>query len=224
MNNQTMSIYIKRAEVNHTEDYIKHQLKDYGSIDSMQFINKIDNFKKQYNGVIVNFNQWNYNNVVENLWQDLHANKDSPTKIYHGPKNSKFWIVTEYKSVKSDTVNVTNSNTDLDLSNLCDKSIQIINDLQLKVKLLENKLEKKEQFCMQSEHSRMTTWMDAQGLEGEIVDLNMQLKWSNDDFDALKKKTSLLIKKNTKLMNENRDLKLSISATASNSTSNASIC
>lgn len=216
-----MSLYIKRAEVSHTEEYIKNHLKDYGIVDSMQFINKTDCFKKQYNGVIVIFKQWNFNNKVELLWNELHANKESPTKIYHGHKNSKFWIVTEYKSVKSDSL--VESISEIDLTNLCDKSISILNDLQLKIKLLENKLEKKEQFCMQNEHSRMTVLMHAQGLEGEIIDLNMQIKWNNDDLHAIQKKNSLLVNKNTKLMNENRDLKLAI-ASHNLINSNASNC
>jgi len=207
MNNQSnsLSIYIKRAEILHTEDYIKKHFKDYGIIESMQFIEKTDSFKKKYNGVIINLKQWNFNNKVELLWKDLHANNESPTKIFHGPNNNKFWIVTEYKTVKSN--DVIQSNTEIDLTDLCDKSISIINDLQLKIKLLENKLQKQEQFCMQNEHNRMKSYIESQGLDGQIAELNIQLKWKDDDLNAIQNKNSLLIKKNTLLMNQNLDLK-----------------
>jgi len=41
-----MSIYIKRAELNHTHDYITNQLLNYGNIHSIQFIHKTDLFNK----------------------------------------------------------------------------------------------------------------------------------------------------------------------------------
>jgi hypothetical protein len=73
---------------------------------------------------------------------------------------------------------------------------------------------------MQNEHSRMTTVMDAQGLQGEIFDLNLQLTWTNQDLNAILYKNKQLIHKNTCLMNQNRDLKIAIALLKLNTNQN----
>ena len=204
-----LPLYIKRAELNQNETYIKNAFKNYGIVDRIEFIEKSNDNGQKYNGVIVYFKQWHFNNVVETLWEQLHAKKDIPTKIFHGPHNNKFWIVTEYKVVEPNQ-KIIDSNTQIDLTNLDEKSIQIINDLLLKIKLMENQLQKKEQFCMQNENDRMNSWLQATGAHHETQDRDIQINWLNEDIKVLESKNSLLIKKNTKLMNENLELKMYI--------------
>ena len=76
--------------------------------------------------------------------------------------------------------------------------------------MFENQLQKKEQFCMQNELNRMNACIQATGALHEIQDKDIQYQWLQEDFNSLQSKNSLLIKKNTLLMNENRDLKLQI--------------
>lgn len=207
MTSNITSIYIKRAELNQSAEYIENALKNYGKISNIEFIEKTNDNGQKYNGVIVHFKQWNFNNIVEDLWKQLHANKDTPTKIFHGQR--KFWIVNEHKVIDQ-TQKIIESNTDIDLTNLDEKSIQIINDLQLKIKLLESQLQKKELFCMQQEHDRMVVCMQTYGVECELQDKDMQIHWLNEEKKELQQKNSLLIKKNTKLMNDNLALKQQI--------------
>lgn len=206
MSNTSQSLYIKRAESNQTEEYIKKALSNYGIVESVEFIQKSNDKGQKYNGVIVLFKQWNFNNLVEDLWKELHANVDANVKIFHGPRNSKFWMVTEYKVP---VVNkITESNFEIDLTNLDEKSISIINDLQLQNKLLQSKLQTIEQLCMQSEHDRMNSWIQCTGAKFEVEDREIQLGWKDEEIKDLKIKNSLLIKRNTKLMNEKMELKL----------------
>lgn len=207
--NQQLSLYIKRAETNQTEDYIKNAFKPYGIVKSIQFIAKSNDNGQKYNGVIVIFEQWNFNNIVEDLWKQLHAKSDNIIKINHGPNNKKFWMVTEYKVPTENLkkINVIDSISDIDLTNLDEKAIKIINDLQFKIKLLENQLQTKEQFCMQNEHDRMNSWIQSTGANFEVQDRDIQIQWLNEDIVSLKDKNSKLIKEKTKLMNDNLNLK-----------------
>jgi hypothetical protein len=208
MSNTSQSLYIKRAETNQTEEYIKQALSNYGIVDSLEFIQKSNDKGQKYNGVIVLFKQWNFNNLVEDLWKELHANVDANVKFYHGPRNSKFWMVTEYKIP---VVNkITESNIEIDLTNFDEKSISIINHLQLQNKLLQSKLQSIEQLCMQSEHDRMNSWIQCTGAKFEVEDRDIQLGWKDEEICELKLNNSLLIKKNTKLMNENLNMKLEL--------------
>jgi hypothetical protein len=208
MSNTSQSLYIKRSETNQTEEYIKNALSNYGIVESLEFIPKTNDNGQQYNGAIVHFKQWKFNNIVEDLWKQLHANGDKPTKIFHGPRNGKFWIVSQHKVPTVN--NIINSNNDIDLTNLDEKSISIINDLQLQIKLLQSKMQTIEQLCMQSEHDRMNSWIQATGAQFEVEDREIQLGWKDEEINELKLKNSLLIKKNTKLMNENLELKLKL--------------
>jgi hypothetical protein len=208
MSNTSQSLYIKRAETNQTEEYIKNALSNYGIVESLEFIQKSNDKGQKYNGVIVLFKQWNFNNLVENLWKELHANDDANVKIFHGPRNSKFWMVTEYKVPVINKI--IESNTEIDLTNLDEKSISIINDLQLQNKLLQSKIQTIEQLCMQSEHDRMNSWIQCTGAKFEVEDREIQLGWKDEEINELKLQNSLLIKKNTKLMNENLELKTTI--------------
>jgi hypothetical protein len=206
---QNLSLYIKRAESNQTEEYIKNAFKIYGIIESVQFIAKSNDNGQKYNGVIVIFKQWNFNNIVEDLWKQLHAKSENIIKINHGPNNKKFWMVTEYKVPTENLkkTNIIDSISDIDLTNIDEKAIKIINDLQLKIKMLENQLEKKEQFCMQNEHDRMNSSIQATGAHHEVQDRDIQIHWLNEDIVSLKDKNSKLIKDKTKLMNDNLLLK-----------------
>lgn len=205
-NNNNLSLYIKRAELNQTKDYIVKALENYGIVDSVEFILKTNDNGQQYNGAIIHFKQWKFNNIVEELWKQLNANSETPTKIFHGPRNGKFWIVSQHKvPIVS---NIINSNNDIDVTNLDEKSISIINDLQLQIKLFQSKMQTIEQLCMQSEHDRMNSWIQATGAQFEVEDREIQLGWKDEEINELKLKNNLLIKKNTKLMNENLELKL----------------
>lgn len=204
-NTNNLSLYIKRAEVNQTKDYIVSALENYGIVDSIEFVPKTNDNGQQYNGVIVHFKQWKFNNIVEDLWKQLHANGDSPTKIFHGQRNCKFWIVSQHKVATNN--NIINSNNEIDLTNFDEKSISIINDLQLQIKLFQTKIQTIEQLCMQSEHDRMNSWIQATGAQFEVEDREIQLGWKDDEINELKLKNILLIKKNTNLMNANLELK-----------------
>ena len=117
-----LPLYIKRAELNQNETYIKNAFKNYGIVDRIEFIEKSNDNGQKYNGVIVYFKQWHFNNVVETLWEQLHAKKDIPTKIFHGPHNNKFWIVTEYKVVEPNQ-KIIDSNTQIDNYIFREKSV-----------------------------------------------------------------------------------------------------
>ena len=209
MSTTNLSIYIKRAEINQTKEYIINALHNYGVVDDLEFIDKTNDNGQKYHGVIVHFKQWHFNNIVEELWNQLHANKEATCKIFHGHRNSKFWIVSVHK-VESNKQEIVLSNTEIDLTNLDSNTVNIINDLQLKIKLLESQLQKKEIFCMQNEHERMCISMKSYGIESELQDKDIQIYWLNDEKKEIQEKNSMLIKKNTKLMNENLDLKLNI--------------
>jgi len=202
-----LPLYIKRAELSQNENYIKNVFKNYGVIDRIEFIEKSNDNGQKYNGVIIYFLQWNFNNIVEQLWTELHANKDVPTKIFHGPHHNKFWIVTQYKLVEPSKPTIIQSNISIDLTDIDEKAIKIIHDLQFQIQMLEKQLQKKEQFCMQNELNRMNACIQATASLHEIQDKDIQYQWLLDDFHSLQKHNSLLIKKNTLLMNDNRDLK-----------------
>ena len=96
---KTTSIYIKRAEMNHTENYIINKLysNNYGIVDEIKFIKKTNNFGKVYHGAIVTFKKWFENEKVKDLFMKMIESEDGTAKIIHDIYYNKFWIVNIHK-------------------------------------------------------------------------------------------------------------------------------
>lgn len=97
MNN--LMLYIKRAEISHTMEYIINAFKNnmYGEVKEVHFINKTGQNNIQYNGAIVIFNKWYMNDRVKTLINEMNNSSDGSTKLFHDIKNKRFWFVNIHK-------------------------------------------------------------------------------------------------------------------------------
>jgi hypothetical protein len=99
MSFSNIALYIKRAEMHHTEEYITNAFRDqrYGELAEIKFIKKT-NFEtgKDYNGAIVSFKYWFNSANVKQLFEQMNSTADGSAKIMHG--YNRFWIVCQHKS------------------------------------------------------------------------------------------------------------------------------
>jgi hypothetical protein len=91
------ALYIRRAELHHTKEYISKALEFnmYGIVKDIQFVAKTSG-TVAYNGVIVIFNSVFLNARVISMCNDLTDTVDKTSKIYHD-FTGKYWIVNEHK-------------------------------------------------------------------------------------------------------------------------------
>jgi len=189
--NNNLSLYIKRVELHHTQEYISKVFKDFGCVEEVTFIPKSNDNGQKYNGAIIKFEKWNFNNKVEELWKKLKEKDDSTFKIYHN--NKYFWVVSEHKIKVSETKQTELIN-DKDYQNITtEDALNIINDLKLKLLLLESTLQKKESFCMKIEEERIHTWKNSKQTEFQLDDRDVQIMWKDNEIEELKKENNNLL-------------------------------
>jgi hypothetical protein len=95
---RNISLYIKRAEEDHNEEYIKTAFSRiyYGDVKSVRFIPKEDQYGNKYNGVIVHFDKWYSTVQVKKLFEDMSKANDGICRLYHDTANGRYWNVMEY--------------------------------------------------------------------------------------------------------------------------------
>ena len=95
---RNISLYIKRAEEDQSEEYIKTAFSKsyYGDVKSVKFIPKEDQYGNKYNGVIVHFDKWYSTVQVKKLFEDLSKSTDGICRLYHDSNNGRYWNVMEY--------------------------------------------------------------------------------------------------------------------------------
>jgi len=95
---RNISLYIKRAEADQDEEYIKTALAKsfYGDVKSVKFIAKEDHYGNKYNGVIVHFDKWYSTVQVKKLFEDMTKAADGICRLYHDASNGRYWNVMEY--------------------------------------------------------------------------------------------------------------------------------
>jgi hypothetical protein len=188
--NSNISLYIKRVELHHTKEYIIKVFKEYGIIEDVIFISKSNDNGQKYNGATILFKSWQYNTKVKELFQKLKEKEDSTIKIHHNPKY--FWVVSEHKIKKE---NFSAEKEIPELTIVPENALEIINDLKLKLFMLESLMQKKEMFCMSLENERTNTWIKSKGIEFQLDDKNVQIQWKEHEITELKIENENLKKK-----------------------------
>lgn len=95
----SLTLYIRRAELFHTEEYIKAAFynNDYGLVSDVQFIKKSNEQGKEYNGVIVTFEHVFQSPKVIKLREELASSEDNTGFIVHDQAHRRYWIVQVYE-------------------------------------------------------------------------------------------------------------------------------
>jgi hypothetical protein len=91
MSSNQFKIYIPRAEIHHTEAYIRTAFNNVADIESIEFIARENLAGQKYNGAIITIREWcepQYNTT----FQALNAGREH--KYYHCRKY--FWVLTKH--------------------------------------------------------------------------------------------------------------------------------
>ena len=94
MNTLNVALFIKRAEEYQTKEFIINifHKKNIGKVNDVKFIKKQNNTGKSYNGVIVSFEKW-YNN---NLLNEINSSQNGTFKFNF---NNSYWFINVHKEV-----------------------------------------------------------------------------------------------------------------------------
>ena len=87
------ALFIKRAEEYQTSEFIINAfaINNIGKVRDVRFIKKNDSIGRTYNGVIVIFDRWCMNTLVQSLLNEMSSSIDGTTKFYFEPH--RYWII-----------------------------------------------------------------------------------------------------------------------------------
>lgn len=179
-------LYIKRAELNHDEEYIKNALEIIGSVKNISFIPKTNEKGHKYNGVIVHFNNMFVGHNLYQMASEFETNEDKTAKLYHN--EYRYWIVHEYIDHSSNSEISVNNNSEIDLTN---------NDqLVFEYKLLQKRCERQEQKMMEYEEQLMRKWFENVDLQLQVEKKDCYLEWKNKELQEQKENYEAKITEN----------------------------
>lgn len=86
-------LYIKRAECNHTKDYITRAFANVGVVKDVEFNSKTNERGQKYNGAIVTFEKWHAGQATKCLFEQLATSDD--VQFHHNPRY--YWVIMQYR-------------------------------------------------------------------------------------------------------------------------------
>lgn len=176
-----IALYIKRAELQHTEDYIISALRDkgYGEVDEIKFIKKT-NFEtgKDYNGAIVTFKYWFNSSNVKNLIEQMNSTADGSAKINHA--YNRFWYVCQHKS-PNDKV-TTHVNNLLPDKLRIEELEKLVESMSAQMQFFQKQLENNEQKFMEYEHKEIHSALINAELRSQLQDSEIKTSFVNSDY------------------------------------------
>jgi regulator of replication initiation timing len=90
-------IYIKRAECNHTKEYITRAFAPVGIVKDVEFISKTNDRGQKYNGATVTFEKWHAGQATKDLFEQLAKSDD--VHFQHSLKY--YWVIMSYRNYTS---------------------------------------------------------------------------------------------------------------------------
>lgn len=202
-----VTIYIKRAETFHTQEYITQALKhnNYGDVKTVRFINKNNNLGHKYNGAIVTI-QLYMNHKVKTLFDNMSKSTDGTARLYHN--DTKYWFVMEYKSEFPDLHDLNSISSDLSDSQRVKELETLVKAMATKMQIMQTKLEKNETKFMQYEHEQTRQHIHNTELHFDIKYKDIELGWKIDEIQDEHKELLSKINNNhiIQINNKNKEI------------------
>jgi hypothetical protein len=168
-----IALYIKRAEMHHTKEYIINAFRvlGFGEVSEIKFIKKT-NFEtgKEYNGAIVTFGNWYNNANVNHLFEQMNSSADGSAKIIHG--FNRFWFVCQHKSTE-EKVN-TLVNTGLPDKMRIEELEKLVASMSAQMHFMQSQQEKAEQKFMEYEQKE---------IHSTLVNAELRFQLQENEFE-----------------------------------------
>ena len=182
MNTLNVSLFIKRAEEYQTKEFIINifHKKNIGKVNEVKFIKKQNHTGKSYNGVIVSFEKWYNNNLLNEIQQN---------GTFKFNFNNSYWFINVHKEVLEEII-LPNNLSDTD-------RIKQLEDLVKSMSSQINYLkERSERTIMDYEHKHTQQHLNNIELRAQLDDKDAERTWIESDFkediESLKGENELL--------------------------------
>jgi len=185
-----ISLYIKRAELFHTEEYITSVLdaQQYGKVRSVRFIKKNSGIGKEYHGAVIIFERWFMNSKVKTLLDQLNSSQDRTAKIVHDHYNQRYWIVNEYKAQFREFEELITIDQKLPEKDRIQELENLVKSMAAQMHFMQIKQESHEKKVMEYEERETQAWLYNMELKSQLVqkEVDPDLKKEKINIDIFK--------------------------------------
>jgi hypothetical protein len=193
-----IALYIRRAELHHTKEYISKALEFnmYGIVKEVHFVAKSSG-TVAYNGVIVIFDSVFLNARVISMLNDLTDSADKTSKIFHD-FTGKYWIVNEHKQQELDLDEEEDDEVDNIISEMSTTSSKVdtlttmLKSSAVQMHYLHKSIQRNERQLMEQSNDETRGFL----CNGEL----------RDQIEELQKDKEELLEDNQELKEDNRKL------------------
>lgn len=178
-----VALFIKRAEEYQTKEFIINafSVNNIGKVRDVKFIKKHnDNSGKNYNGVIVIFERWNINGLVQSLFDQMSDSKDGTTRFYFD--NTHYWIINVHRQKLPECEELITVDTSLPDKERIKQLEDLVKSMASQMYYMSTRQERSERLMMEYEHKDMQHHLYNMELKFQLEDKDIEKKWAEDDF------------------------------------------
>ncbi len=175
------SLFIKRAEEYQTKEFIINVFhkKNIGKVNDVTFIKKQNNVGKSYNGVIVIFEKWYNNSLID----EINSSQNGTLKFNF---NNSYWFINVHKEPEQEPLNI-DITSQLDCSTLSDKDRikqleDLVKSMSSKINYMQTRQERSERSMMDYEHKDTQHHLNNIELHALLEDKDVEQTWIEADF------------------------------------------
>jgi len=217
-----VALFIKRAEEHQTKEFIIEAFSsnNIGMVKDVKFIKKNTNFGRSYNGVIVIFERWNMNRLVQTLFSEMSASPDGTTRFYFD--HYFYWIINVHQQKLIECEQITTVDSSLSDKDKISKLEELVKSMSAQIFYMQNRQEKAERTMMDTNCKETYHHLVNIELRCQLDEKDRDKKWSEDELnekivrlreenDMLRCRLALnaidLVKKETQCVNIQQELR-----------------
>lgn len=172
------SLFIKRAEEYQTKEFIINVFhkKNIGKVNDVTFIKKQNNVGKSYNGVIVTFEKWYNNSLID----EINSSQNGTLKFNF---NNSYWFINVHKEPEQEPLNIDiNSQLDCSIEERIKQLEDLVKSMSSKINYMQTRQERSERSMMDYEHKDTQHHLNNIELHAKLEDKDVEQTWIEADF------------------------------------------
>ena len=191
-----VSLFIKRAEEYQTKEFIIEAFSsnNIGNVIDVKFIKKQGNYGKSYNGVVVIFEKWNMNRLVQKLLNEMSTSSDGTTKFYFN--QNRYWFVNVHKQKNVECEEVASVDSALPDKERIDKLEELVQSMSSQIYYMQTNTEKTERTIMDLNHKETVHHLVNMELRCQLNEKDIERKWSEnklkEQLEKMQKENEIL--------------------------------
>jgi len=178
-----IALFIKRAEEYQTKEFIIEAFNSnkIGKVKDIKFIKKHNDFGRNYHGVIVIFERWNMNTLVQRLFNEMSSSIDGTTKFYFEPH--RYWIINVHRQKLPECEEITIVDTSLSDKDKIIKLEELVKSMSAQINYIQTRQERTERTTMDLELKTTHHHLVNCELRSQLNEKDRERKWAEDDLN-----------------------------------------